>query len=332
MGEIQLLKVENLKKWFPMQKKMFSGEQSFVKAVNGVSFTMNEGETLGVVGESGCGKSTMGRSVLRLLEPTEGKVLFRGQDILKLPQKQMREIRKEMQIIFQDPYASLDPRMTVGDIIGEPVDIQLKLRGKERSEKILEAMEMAGLNTRYINRYPHEFSGGQRQRIGIARAIILRPKLLVCDEPVSALDVSIQAQVINLLKELQVKLKIAYIFISHDLSVIKHISNRVAVMYLGNVVEIATKEDLYQNPVHPYTIALLSAIPTIGSEEKGEKIILHGDLPSPANPPSGCCFHTRCYQAKDICKTQEPPVCDLGNGHFCACHFAMQKNMEKGNK
>lgn len=317
-----LLDVIDLKKWFPTYGGMFSGKKGYVKAVNGVSFKVHEGETLGVVGESGCGKSTMGRSVLRLIEPTSGQVFLEGEDIIKLSPKDMRDKRREMQIIFQDPYASLDPRMTVGDIIAEPIDIQLKLTGKERTDRILEAMKMAGLNTKFINRYPHEFSGGQRQRIGIARAIILRPKLLVCDEPVSALDVSIQAQVINLMKDLQRKLGMAYIFISHDLSVIRHISDRIMVMYLGNIVEIAAKKDLYENPSHPYTIALLSAIPTLDRKNKKEKIILQGDLPSPANPPSGCCFHTRCYMAKDICKTEMPEMKDLGNGHFSACHFS----------
>lgn len=316
-----LLEVKNLKKWFPIHSGLFSGAKSFVKAVNGVSFTVEKGETLGVVGESGCGKSTMGRSVLRLIQPTEGEIFLEGEDLMKLSAKELRIKRKEMQVIFQDPYASLDPRMTVGDIIGEPLDIQLSLTTSERTERILEAMEMAGLNTKFINRYPHEFSGGQRQRIGIARAIILKPKLLVCDEPVSALDVSIQAQVINLMKELQRRLGIAYIFISHDLSVIRHISDRIMVMYLGNVVEIAQKNDLYINPAHPYTIALLSAIPTLDRNEKKDKIILQGDLPSPANPPSGCCFHTRCYMAQDICSQKEPKMKDLGNGHFCACHF-----------
>lgn len=282
---------------------------------------MNEGETLGVVGESGCGKSTMGRSVLRLLEPTGGQVIFNGVDYTALKDKELRDSRKELQIIFQDPYASLDPRMTIGDIIAEPLDIQLKLPAKERMQRVLETMERAGLNTRFVNRYPHEFSGGQRQRIGIARAIVLNPKIMVCDEPVSALDVSIQAQVINLLMDLQKEMGMAYIFISHDLSVIKHISDRVAVMYLGHLVEIADKKDIYVHPMHPYTVALLSAIPVPDRKHKKEKIVLEGDLPSPANPPSGCVFHTRCYKAQDICKTEVPELKDCGNGHCCACHF-----------
>lgn len=316
-----LLEVKNIKKWFPAKKSPFSREKVYIKAVDGVSFTLNEGETLGVVGESGCGKSTMGRTVLRLIEPTEGQVLFEGKDYTALKDAELRKSRTDLQIIFQDPYASLDPRMTIGDIIAEPLDIQLKLPAKERMERVLKTMERVGLNTRYVNRYPHEFSGGQRQRIGIARAIVLEPKLMVCDEPVSALDVSIQAQVLNLLMDLQKEMKMAYIFISHDLSVIKHISDRVAVMYLGHVVEIAEKADLYDHPMHPYTVALLSAIPVPDRKHKKEKIVLEGDLPSPANPPSGCIFHTRCYKAKNICKTQVPELKDCGNGHCCACHF-----------
>ena len=316
-----LLEVRDLKKWFPAKKSPFSREKIFIKAVDGVSFTLNEGETLGVVGESGCGKSTMGRSVLRLLEPTGGQVIYKGVDYTALKDKELRDSRKELQIIFQDPYASLDPRMTIGDIIAEPLDIQLKLSAKERMERVLQTMDRAGLNTRFVNRYPHEFSGGQRQRIGIARAIALNPKIMVCDEPVSALDVSIQVQVINLLMDLQKEMGMAYIFISHDLSVIKHISDRVAVMYLGHLVEIADKKDIYAHPMHPYTVALLSAIPVPDRKHKKEKIVLEGDLPSPANPPSGCVFHTRCYKAQDICKTEVPELKDCGNGHCCACHF-----------
>ena len=316
-----LLEVKNIKKWFPSKKSPFSKEKVYIKAVDGVSFTLNAGETLGVVGESGCGKSTMGRTVLRLLEPTEGQVFFEGKEYTALKDAELRKSRSELQIIFQDPYASLDPRMTIGDIIAEPLDIQLKLPAKERMERVLKTMERVGLNTRYVNRYPHEFSGGQRQRIGIARAMVLNPKVVVCDEPVSALDVSIQAQVINLLKDLQEEMGMAYIFISHDLSVIKHISDRVAVMYLGHVVEIADKKDLYDHPMHPYTVALLSAIPVPDRKHKKEKIVLEGDLPSPANPPSGCVFHTRCYKAQEICKTQVPELKECGNGHCCACHL-----------
>ena len=315
-----LLEVKNLKKWFPVK----SGKgKTFVKAVDGVSFVLNKGETLGVVGESGCGKSTMGRSVLRLIEPTEGEVTFEGVDITSLNKKELRAHRKEFQMMFQDPYASLNPRMTVGEIIGEPLEIQTKMSKEEREERVLKVMEIVGLNPNYIRRYPHEFSGGQRQRIGIARAIILQPKLLVCDEPVSALDVSIQAQIINLMETLQEKLGIAYMFISHDLSVVRHISDKVAVMYLGHFVEYAEKDELYNNPQHPYTIALLSVIPSVEKKKKAtdDKIILQGDLPSPANPPSGCCFHTRCYKAQEICSKEAPELKDLGNGHTCACHF-----------
>lgn len=313
-----LLEVKDLKKWFPVKGK----KGTFVKAVDGVSFTLNNQSTLGVVGESGCGKSTMGRSVLRLIEPTEGQVFFEGEDITALKPKELRSRRKSFQMMFQDPYASLDPRMTVGEIIGEPLEIQTKMNSQEREEAVLEIMNMVGLNTAYIRRYPHEFSGGQRQRIGIARAITLRPKLLVCDEPVSALDVSIQAQIINLMEELQDKLGMAYMFISHDLSVVRHISDQVAVMYLGHIVEFADKHELYSNPMHPYTIALMSVVPTVDSRKKQrEKIILQGDLPSPANPPSGCCFHTRCYKAQKICSECVPEMKDLGNGHLCACHF-----------
>lgn len=314
-----LLEVKDLKKWFPI-KGGFGKEKAFVKAVDGVSFTLNRSETLGIVGESGCGKSTMGRSVLRLIEPTEGQIIYEGEDIMTLDRKALRAKRKEFQMMFQDPYASLNPRMTVGEIIGEPLEIQTDMNSKEREAKVLEIMDLVGLNTQYIRRYPHEFSGGQRQRIGIARAIILQPKLLVCDEPVSALDVSIQAQIINLMEDLQHHMGIAFMFISHDLSVVRHISDKVAVMYLGHVVEYAEKDELYNNPSHPYTIALLSVIPTV-EKTKREKIILQGDLPSPANPPSGCCFHTRCYKAQQICKECTPELKDLGNGHMCACHF-----------
>ena len=319
-----MLVVKDLKKWFPSSKSPFSGKKQYVKAVDGVSFTLHYGETLGIVGESGCGKSTMGRSVLRLLEPTSGQIFFEGKNFTALNKKELRKSRSELQIIFQDPYASLDPRMTIGDIIAEPLDIQLKLSEKERMERVLKMMERVGLNTRYVNRYPHEFSGGQRQRIGIARAMILNPKVVVCDEPVSALDVSIQAQVINLLKDMQKEMGMAYIFISHDFSVIKHISDRVAVMYLGRVMEIADKNDLYKHPMHPYTVALLSAIPVPDRKHKKEKIVLEGDLPSPVNPPSGCVFHTRCPRAQEICKTQVPQQKDYGNGHCCACHFPQE--------
>ncbi len=326
--KVPLLQVRNLKKWFPSKSGVFSRKKAYIKAVNDISFDVGYGETIGIVGESGCGKSTMGRSVLRLIEPTSGEIIFEGKDFMKLKDAELRKSRSEMQIIFQDPYASLDPRMTVGEIIAEPLDIQTNLSKEEKREKILKVMEVVGLNPKYYNRYPHEFSGGQRQRIGIARAIILGPKLIVCDEPVSALDVSVQAQVINLLKKLQKDMGMAYLFISHDLSVIKHISDRVIVMYLGNIVEIADKDDLYNNTLHPYTKALLSSIPIAARNVKREKIIMEGDLPSPANPPSGCVFHTRCYMAQDICSKEAPKLVDYGNGHKCACHFCKNKVTE----
>ena len=317
-----LLEVKDLKKWFPAKSSAFSREKAFIKAVDGVSFTLNAGETLGVVGESGCGKSTMGRSVLRLLEPTSGQVLFEGKDYTALKSADLRKSRTDLQIIFQDPYASLNPRMTIGEIIAEPLNIQKRYKTQEETRaQVLKVMEVVGLNTKYYNRYPHEFSGGQRQRIGIARAIVLNPSLVVCDEPVSALDVSIQSQVLNLLRQLQESMGMAYIFISHNLSVIKHISDRVMVMYLGHVVELADKKELFANPSHPYTQALLSAIPVPERHSKRKKIILQGDLPSPANPPSGCIFHTRCFMAQEICSTQKPELRDIGGGHLCACHF-----------
>ncbi|AEF85151.1 oligopeptide transport ATP-binding protein AppF [Treponema primitia ZAS-2] len=322
-----LLQVEHLRKWFLAKGAGSLFRTSYIKAVNDVSFTLNKYETLGVVGESGCGKSTMGRVILRLLAPSGGKVLFEGKDLGTLSGSKFRKLRADMQIIFQDPYASLDPRFTVGDAIAEPLNIQRHLDMKTKLRMVADMMERVGLNPRHIGRYPHEFSGGQRQRIGIARAMILKPKLVVCDEPVSALDVSIQGQVINLLKDLQKELGMAYIFISHDLSVIRHISDRVLVMYLGNVVELAPKEALYARKLHPYTQALLSAIPIPGRRVKREKIILQGDLPSPANPPPGCCFHTRCFMARDICKIQTPQLEEYMPAHYCACHFA-EKNKE----
>lgn len=320
-NETPLLEVRHLRKLFP-SKAGFLKEKTFIKAVDDVSFSIMPKVTLGVVGESGCGKSTMGRSVLRLIEPTSGEILYKGQDFMKADGAELRKIRSEMQIIFQDPYASLNPRMTVGEIIAEPLNIQKKFKTKEETrERVLKTMEVVGLNPKYYNRYPHEFSGGQRQRIGIARAIALEPSLIVCDEPVSALDVSIQSQVLNLLKDLQESMGMAYIFISHNLSVIKHISDRVMVMYLGHVVEMADKNDLFSNPSHPYTQALMSAIPLPERHSSRKKIILQGELPSPANPPSGCIFHTRCFMAQDICSKEEPEFRDLGNGHMCACHF-----------
>ncbi|MDI6706722.1 MAG: dipeptide ABC transporter ATP-binding protein [Bacillota bacterium] len=316
-----LLEVKGLKKYFPIKKGIISRVVANVKAVDGVDFTVKRGETLGLVGESGCGKSTTGRAILRLLEPTEGEVYFEGKDVAKVSKQEMRELRREMQIIFQDPYASLNPRMTIGDIIGEAFDIHGLLKGKEREKRVLELLDVVGLRSQHIRRYPHEFSGGQRQRIGIARALAVNPKLVICDEPVSALDVSIQAQVINLMQELQEQFGLTYMFIAHDLSVVKHISDRVAVMYLGKIVELAGKEELYSSPKHPYTQALLSAIPVPDPEYKRERILLEGDVPSPVNPPSGCRFHTRCREAQPICREVVPEFKDIGGGHYCACHM-----------
>lgn len=317
-----LLEVRNLRKLFRARSSFLSRKKVFIKAVDDVSFTLMPGETLGVVGESGCGKSTMGRSVLRLIEPTSGEIIYKGRDFCKASGAELRRLRSEMQIVFQDPYASLNPRMTVGEVIAEPLNIQKRYATKEETRaRVLETMEVVGLNTRYYNRYPHEFSGGQRQRIGIARAVASYPSLVVCDEPVSALDVSVQSQVLNLLRQLQASMGMAYIFISHNLSVVKHVSDRVLVMYLGHVVESATKHDLFSSPMHPYTRALLSAIPVPERPQRRRGIVLQGDLPSPADPPSGCVFHTRCFMAEEGCSKARPPLRDLGGGHMCACHF-----------
>ena len=311
----ELIRTEHIKQYFHVHKGV-------VKAVDDVSLSINKGETLGLVGESGCGKTTFGRTVLRLIEPTEGKIYYEGRDITKAD---MTEYRKKMQIIFQDPYASLDPRMTVADIIGEPLDIhKLYKDKKERYDKIMSLIKMVGLNPDHAQRFPHEFSGGQRQRIGIARALAVQPSFIVCDEPVSALDVSIQAQIVNMLENMKKELGLTYLFIAHDLSVVKHISDKVGVMYLGSIVELAESEELYRNPVHPYTKALISAIPIAKpkSEITTKRQILKGEIPSPLNPPSGCKFRTRCPLAKEICAKEIPQLRDLGNGHICACHFA----------
>lgn len=319
-----LLEIDDLVKHFPMKKGFIPSRQTeVVRAVDGITLDVYPGETLGLVGESGCGKSTTGRLILRLIEPTSGSVIFEGRDILKLNTQQMRELRKKMQIVFQDPYASLNPRMSVGDIIAEPVEAHNLARGKALSRRVEELLEMVGLAPYHMKRYPHEFSGGQRQRIGIARALAVNPTLVVCDEPVSALDVSIQAQVINLLQDLQDQLGLTYLFIAHDLSVVKHISDRVAVMYLGKIVEIAPKDELYDNPKHPYTEALLSAVPVPDPEMRRQRIILEGDVPSPVKPPSGCRFHSRCRYAQDICYDRDPAEQDVGNGHCVACHFPL---------
>ena len=320
MEQEVILKVENLKKYFPIKGGFFSKTIGNVKAVDGVSLEVRKGETLGIVGESGCGKSTTGRAILQLLKPTGGKVYFKDQDLSKLSKKEMRALRPKMQLIFQDPYSSLNPRMTVGQIIGEAL-IDHKMATKENLRaKVLEVMDLCGLAEYQIDRFPHEFSGGQRQRIGIARALALDPEFIVADEPVSALDVSIQAQIINLLEKLQKEKGFSYMFISHDLSVVEHLCQRVGVMYLGSMVELADKDELFDNPLHPYTKALLSAIPIPDPTIKRDRIILTGDIPSPANPPKGCKFHTRCPYATDKCKEEAPEYREIKEGHFVACH------------
>nr|WP_079036413.1 dipeptide ABC transporter ATP-binding protein [Streptomyces silaceus] len=318
-----LLKVDGLVKHFPIKKGLLQRQVAAVQAVDGLSFDVRPGETLGVVGESGCGKSTMGRLITRLLEPTGGRVEFEGTDITHLNTAGMRPLRRDVQMIFQDPYSSLNPRHTIGAIVGAPFKLQgVKPEGGVK-KTVQEMLERVGLNPEHYNRYPHEFSGGQRQRIGIARALALRPKLVVADEPVSALDVSIQAQVVNLLDDLQEELGLTYVIIAHDLSVIRHVSDRIAVMYLGKIVELADRKDLYATPMHPYTKALLSAVPVPDPKRRGaksERILLRGDVPSPIDPPTGCRFHTRCWKATEICKTKEPPLLALATGHQVACH------------
>jgi len=319
-----LLEVKDLRMWFPItQGIVFQRHVGDTKAVDGISFFIRRGETLGLVGESGCGKTTTGRSILQLYRPTGGDVYFEGQNLCKLKGEPLRRMRRKMQMIFQDPYASLNPRMTVGDIVGEPLEVHNILKGKDLRGRVMELLEVVGLNRYFVNRYPHEFSGGQRQRIGVARALAVNPDFIVCDEPISALDVSIQAQIINLLEDLQDQFGLTYLFIAHDLSVVRHISDRVAVMYLGKIVELTTRQKLYENPLHPYTQALLSAVPIPDPvvEHKRRRIILTGDVPSPTNPPKGCNFHTRCQvKIAGLCDVTDPEFKDVGGEHWVACH------------
>jgi oligopeptide/dipeptide ABC transporter ATP-binding protein len=316
-----LLEVSDLKKHYPMRKGLFSQTVSNVLAVDGISFTIHSGETLGLVGESGCGKSTAGKAILKLIDPTSGMVKVRGQRIDQLSRAEMRPYRRELQVVFQDPYSSLNPRMNVGDIVGEPLRNYGIAGGAELARRVAQLFEKVGLRGEAMQRYPHEFSGGQRQRIGIARALALNPSLIVCDEPVSALDVSVQAQVINLLMDLQKEFGLSYLFVAHDLAVVEHISHRIAVMYLGKIVELTDKKSLFANPLHPYTEALLSAVPLPDPEAKRDRIILKGDVPSPINPPAGCRFHTRCPYAFDRCRVEEPAMLEVRPGHQVACHL-----------
>ncbi|HET8606075.1 MAG TPA: dipeptide ABC transporter ATP-binding protein [Gaiellaceae bacterium] len=323
-GSAPLVEVRNLKKYFPIRAGLLQREVARVHAVDDVSFAVEEGETLGLVGESGCGKSTLARTMVRLLEPTDGDVIFEGRSIGHLGTRRLRPLRRQMQIVFQDPYASLNPRKRVGTIIGDPLRIH-GVPKRDRRRRVQELLQTVGLSPEHYNRFPHEFSGGQRQRIGIARALALQPKLVVADEPVSALDVSIQAQMLNLLEELQDELRLTYVFIAHDLSVVRHVSDRVAVMYLGKLVELSPAEELYERPIMPYTEALLSAVPIPDPDlsEQRKRIVLEGDVPSPIDPPSGCRFHPRCRYATEICSRVEPPLVDYGNGHLAACHHPL---------
>jgi oligopeptide transport system ATP-binding protein len=317
-----LLELEDLKKYFAIRSGLLSRVSGYVYAVDGVSFTVKKGETLGLVGESGCGKSTLGRTILRLIEPTAGKVFFEDVNIVDLDKESLKPLRRNLQIIFQDPFSSLNPRMTVEEIVGDGLTINGVRSRSERKDRVANILKKVGLRKEHLKRYPHEFSGGQRQRIGIARALVLEPKLLVCDEPVSALDVSIQAQIINMLMDLQGSMDLSYLFIAHDLSVVEHISTRVAVMYLGRIVELANKHDLYRSPRHPYTQALLSAVPVANPRIKPRRIILEGDVPTPINPPSGCRFHPRCRHRMEICEHEQPEFREIEKNHFVACHWA----------
>ena len=316
-----LLGVNDLVKSFPLKKSKFFQDTPFVYAVNGISFSLKRGETLGLVGESGCGKTTAGRAILRLIEPTSGSIHFEGQNVARFKEHELREFRRNAQMIFQDPFASLNPRMTVGDIVGEPLLVHKMGTKAQRTDQVAEVLEKVGLATDYMKRFPHEFSGGQRQRIGIARVLTLNPKLIIADEPVSALDVSIQAQIINLLVNLQDEFRLSYLFVSHDLAVVEHISNRVAIMYLGKIVEIAPSQYIYSKPRHPYTQALLSAIPIPDPKSATQRTILQGDIPNPANPPSGCTFRTRCPHAINVCSQQIPEMIEVSDAHYVACHL-----------
>ncbi len=324
MNIVPLVRVENLTKYFPIRSGILQRKVGDVKAVDDVSFDIRPGETLGMVGESGCGKTTVGRTILRIYHPTSGEIYFDGTPLSSLKNSHLRQMRRRMQMVFQDPFASLNPRLTAGDIVGEPLDIHALARGAEKQKRVAELFELVGLSKAFIKRYPHEFSGGQRQRIGLARALALTPEFIVCDEPIAALDVSIQAQIVNLMQELQKELRLTYLFIAHDLSMVKHISDRVLVMYVGKIMELTSRERLYESPLHPYTKALLSAVPIPDPvyEMRRKRIILSGDLPSPAQPPGGCRFHTRCLFAEQRCTLTEPPLREVRPGHLVACHFA----------